>query len=100
MSVVSAQARRRWSVVACGIALLCALPAVIAALPVPSLAISPPTLRARILASANMPYQGYVESSVDLDLPSLPDLGDVSSLLDGVTDQYAWYRSPASGAPT
>jgi len=52
------------------------------------------SLRARILRSADAPYQGYAESSVDLDLPTLPDLGDVSSLLDGVTDQYAWYRSP------
>jgi hypothetical protein len=47
-----------------------------------------------MLRAADAPYQGYVESSVDLDLPSLPDLADVSSLLDGVTDQYAWYRSP------
>jgi hypothetical protein len=49
---------------------------------------------ARILASADVPYQGYAESSVDLGLPDLPDLGDVSTLLDGITDQEAWYRSP------
>jgi hypothetical protein len=79
--------------VACGVALLCGLPAVVAAWPVPASPLSAAALRARILRSADVPYQGYVESSVDLDLPSLPDLGDVSSLLDGVTDQYAWYRS-------
>ena len=94
MSVVRRQAQRRWLVVACGVALLCGLPAIVAAWPVPDSALSAAALRARIQASADVPYQGYVESSVDLDLPSLPDLGDVSSLLDGITDQYAWYRSP------
>jgi hypothetical protein len=96
VSVVRRQAQRRWLVVACGVALLCGLPTIVGAWPVPNSALPATALRARILASANVPYQGYVESSVDLDLPSLPDLGDVSSLLDGVTDQYAWYRSPAS----
>jgi hypothetical protein len=80
--------------VACGAALLCGLPAIVAAWPVPASPLSAASLRARILRSADVPYQGYAESSVDLDLPSLPDLGDVSSLLDGITDQYAWYRSP------
>jgi hypothetical protein len=81
--------------VACGVALVCALPAVIGAWPVPASSLSAAALRARILRSADLPYQGYTESNVDLDLPSLPDLGDVSSLLDGITDQYAWYRSPS-----
>jgi len=51
-------------------------------------------LRARILASAHVPYQGYAESTVSLGLPNLPDLSGVSMLLDGTTDQYTWYRSP------
>jgi hypothetical protein len=80
--------------VACGVALLCALPTIVGAWPVPASSLSAAALRARILRSADVPYQGYTESNVDLDLPSLPDLGDVSSLLDGITDQYAWYRSP------
>lgn len=75
-------------------ALLCALPAIVGAWPVPASSLSASALRARILRSADVPYQGYTESNVNLDLPSLPDLGDVSSLLDGITDQYAWYRSP------
>jgi hypothetical protein len=93
MRVVSRQAFRRWTSVAAGTALLCGLPALIAAWPVPAAAISASQLRARILASTGVPYQGYAESNVDLGLPSLPDLGDVTSLLDGTTDQYAWYRS-------
>jgi len=96
VSVVSTQARRRWSVVLCGIALLCALPAVIAALPAGGLTISAATLRARIIASAGVPYEGYTESTVNLGLPGLPEFQDVSTLFDGTTDQYAWYRSPAS----
>src|ERR1035438_8427084 len=66
---------------------MCALPAV---------AISSATLRARILASVSVPYEGYAESTVNLGLPELPDLQDVSTLFDGSTDQYAWYRSPGS----
>jgi hypothetical protein len=93
MRVVSRQARRRWIVVAAGTALLCGLPALIAAWPVPAAAVSARQLRARILSSAGVPYQGYAESNVDLGLPSLPDVGDVTSLLDGTTDQYAWYLS-------
>jgi hypothetical protein len=79
-----------------GLAVLCALPAVIAALPVPALAVSAATLRTRILASATVPYQGYAESTMNLGLPELPDLQDLSTLLDGSTDMYAWYRSPDS----
>ncbi len=94
MSVVRGQAARRWSVVAAGVATLCALPAVIGALPVPGSALTAAQLRARIMASAPVPYQGYAESTASLGLPQLPDLGDVITLLDGTTDQYAWYRSP------
>jgi hypothetical protein len=96
VSVVSGQARRRWSIVVCAVAVLCALPAVIAALPTPQLTISAAALRARILASASVPYQGYTESTVDLGLPVLPDFHGVSTLFDGTTDQYAWYYSPGS----
>jgi hypothetical protein len=81
--------------VACGVALLCGLPAIISAWPVAASPLSASALRARILGSADVPYQGYAESSVDLGLPELPDLGDVTALLDGITDQYAWYRSPS-----
>lgn len=93
MRVVSSQARRRWIIVAAGMALLCGLPALIRAWPVPAAAVSAAQLRARIMSSAGDPYQGYAESNVDLGLPSLPDLGDVTSLLDGTTDQYVWYLS-------
>jgi hypothetical protein len=94
MRVVSRLALRRWALVAAGTALLCALPALVAAWPVPASALSAAQLRTRMMASGHVSYQGYAESVVNLDLPSLPDLGNVISLLDGTTDQYAWYRSP------
>jgi hypothetical protein len=93
MRVVTARALRRWAIVAAGTGALCALPAIVAAWPVPGSPLSAAQLRSRIMASADVAYSGYVESDVSLDLPSLPDLGDVTSLLDGTTDQYAWYRS-------
>jgi hypothetical protein len=95
VSVVSRQAWLRWATVACGTAALCALPVVVGALPVPQSPISAGALRARILASGHVSYQGYAESTVSLGLPALPGLSGVSMLLDGTTDQYAWYRSPA-----
>jgi hypothetical protein len=95
VSLLGRGAWRRWAVVACGTAVLCAVPAVIAALPVPGSPVGAGALRARILASASVPYEAYAESTVDLGLPELPDLHDVGQLLDGTTDQYVWYRSPA-----
>lgn len=74
--------------------MLSALPAVRAALPVPGSPISAASLRAAILASARLPYQGYAESIVDLGLPVLPGLQSVTRLFDGATDQYVWYLSP------
>jgi hypothetical protein len=80
--------------VVAGTAVLCAIPGVVAALPASASPLSAAALRARIIASARVPYSGYVESTADLGLPQLPDLQDVSTLADGVTEQYAWYRSP------
>ncbi len=96
MAVLGRQAVRRWAVVAAGVAVLCAVPAAIAALPVRASALTAAQLRTRIAASADVSYQGYAQSYVDLGLPSLPDLGNVISLLDGNTNQYVWYRSPGS----
>src|SRR5215469_3360596 len=93
MRVITRQSRGRWALVAAGTALLCGLPALIGAWPVTDSGLSAGQLRARILASAAVPYQGYAESSAGLGLPSLPDVGDVTALLDGTTHQYAWYRS-------
>jgi hypothetical protein len=96
VSVVTGRARARWAAVAAGVAVLCGIPALVAALPVAGSTLTAAHLHARIMASAKVAYQGYAQSDVSLALPALPDLSDVTSLLDGSTDQYAWYRSPGA----
>jgi hypothetical protein len=93
--VVSGQARRRWLVVAAAAAIVCSLPVVVSALPVTAgTAVNAARLRARILASANLPYQGYVESDAALGIPNLNELSDVTAMLDGTTDMRVWQASP------
>lgn len=79
--------------VVAGTAFVGALPAVVAAWPVPASAVTAAQLGTRIMSSADVSYQGYAESDVDLNLPSLPNLSGVVALLDGSSDQYVWYRS-------
>jgi hypothetical protein len=85
---------RRWAAVAAVVALLCAMPVIASALPasVPKLTTS--QLRGRILASTRLSYAGYAESNATFGLPSLPELSDVTSLLDGVTKMRVWQASP------
>lgn len=94
MSVVRRDTYRRWTVVGVAIATLCALPSVVSALPVHASAIAPGDLRARMIASADHPYQGYVQTQGRLDLPQLPQLGAVSSLLSGSTNIRTWFAAP------
>ena len=80
--------------VAGGVAVLCALPAIASALPVSAPALSAGQLRSRIMASSTLPYAGYAESDATFGLPSLPGLSGVTSLLDGVTKMRVWQASP------
>jgi hypothetical protein len=96
VSVVRGSARRRWSIAIGGVAALCLLPAVLAALPAPRASADPGELRARILASPDRPYEGYVESQGGLRVPDLPELRDVVALLGGSARIRTWYASPAS----
>jgi len=94
VSVVRRDTYRRWAVVGVAIAVLCSLPSVVSALPVHTAAIAPDALRARMLASADHPYQGYVETDGRLNLPELPQLGTISSLLSGSTKIRTWFAAP------
>ena len=76
------------------VAVLCALPSIIAAIPVGASPIGVDQLRQRIIASTDRPFQGYAQSSAALGLPSLPDLSDVTGLLSGTTTMRAWYAAP------
>jgi hypothetical protein len=86
---------RRWAIVLAGTVALGCIPGVVAALPVSGSTVSAAALRAKIAGSARVPYEGYAETTANFGLPQLPDLQNVSTLLDGTTDQYVWYRSPA-----
>jgi hypothetical protein len=79
--------------VAALVAALCAVPVVIAALPVARSSLTADALRARALASAAAPYQGLVEARGSLGLPDLPGLSDVTDLLGGTTRMRVWYDS-------
>jgi hypothetical protein len=76
------------------VAVLCALPSAIAAIPVGAAPVNVDQLRQRIIASTSQPFQGYAQSSAALGLPSLPDLADVTGLLSGTTTMRAWYAGP------
>lgn len=93
-TVVSAQARRRWALVAVLATVLIAVPAIAAALPSAGTSIDPARLRALVLGSAGKPYQGLAESSGSLALPELPNLADVSALFTRRTTVRAWYAAP------
>ena len=86
----------RWALVAAGVALLCALPALASALPVSAPRVTAGQLRDRILASSKLAYSGYAESDATFGLPSLSGLSDVTSLLNGVTKMQVWQASPDS----
>ena len=86
---------RRWSVVLAGTVLLGSIPAVDRGAPGAGLHGQRGRAAGPHHGLGGQPYQGYAESTADFGLPSLPDLGNVSQLLDGTTDQYVWYRSAA-----
>jgi hypothetical protein len=81
-------------VVAAGIALLCALPAIDSALPVSVPGLSATALRSRIMNSGSLPYSGYAESNASFGLPALNGFSSVTSLLDGVTRMRIWQAAP------
>ena len=97
MGVASGQTRRRWLLVAAGLAITCALPAVASALPTAAgRSANPMELRARMLASANLPYSGYVASDGALGVPDLGKLSDITAMLDGSTRMRVWQASAST----
>jgi hypothetical protein len=93
MSVVGRETRRRWLLVAAGVAVVCLLPVAVAAWPQPRVGTAPQRLRELILASADRPYEGYADSNGRLALPDLPELSDVGGLLSGSTQMRVWYAT-------
>ena len=79
-----------------GVALLCCLPALAAALPASVPARTPRQLESLILGSQRMSFSGYAESDASFGLPPLPAFSSVTPLLDGVTRMRVWQASPGS----
>jgi hypothetical protein len=93
-TVVAGQRALRWLAVAGAVAVLAAMPAAIAALPVRAATVDPGRLLDLIRGSAAQPYQGFAVSTGTAALPSLPRLSDVTDLFNGDTQLRAWYAAP------
>jgi len=76
------------------LAVVCAALVAVTALPVGVGRADPGQLRERMLAAVAQPYQGYAESIAHLQLPDLPQVSDVTALLNGTTRIRAWYAGP------
>jgi hypothetical protein len=94
MGVVARQRLRRWLLVAAAVSVAVALPPVIGALPAGGSTVTADDLRQRVLGSAGQGYQGYAESTGRLGIPDLPQLSDVTSLLNSTVHLRAWYAGP------
>ncbi|MBW8486637.1 hypothetical protein [Actinomadura parmotrematis] len=93
-SMVRGASRRRWLLVATLAAALCGAPFAFAALPARSAAVPPAALRARVLASARVPYQGLVETRGAIALPPLPGMADTAALLGAASRVRVWDDAP------
>jgi hypothetical protein len=81
-------------VVLAGVAVLVALPSVVAAWPVDAADVEPTDLARRALASAPQPYSGYVETRGGLALPDLPGIVDQVELFGETSHMRAWFAGP------
>jgi hypothetical protein len=86
----------RWLVVAAGVAMLVAIPAIVGAVPADAPAVAPETLSHSIMASTTQTYSGYVESAGHLGLPDVPGADAALGLLGGTSKLRAWYASPTA----
>jgi hypothetical protein len=86
---------RRWLAVLAGLAVLVALPPVVAALPASTGGIPTAELLRRITASTEHPYSGYAEATGGLALPVTSQFGSLADLFGGRTQLRVWYRSSA-----
>jgi hypothetical protein len=84
---------RRWLMVLAGTALLAALPALVAARPVPAQHLAAGSLLARIQQSGGVGFSGYAESDGGLALPVASQFNNVADLFGGHRQLRVWWRS-------
>lgn len=75
--------------------MLCALPAIVAAIPASPARRPVPVLLAEVDGSAATPYEGLAESSGRLSLPDLDSFTDQASLLGDTSRLRIWWDGPA-----
>jgi hypothetical protein len=84
----------RWLAVGGAVAVLVALPGLVAAVPARDRPVTAEDLLARVLASERVPYQGYAEARAGLGLPDVPRAGRVVALLGETTRMRAFVAGP------
>ena len=87
-------AARRWALVVTLVAVLAALPALVGAWPAADDDRSAVDLRAAALASTNVQFSGFVESSGGLALPVADQLDSIANLFSDRTEMRVWWRGP------
>ena len=88
-------AARRWALVATIVAILAALPALVAAWPAADDDRSTTDLRAAALASVTQQFSGFAESSGGLALPAADQLSSLADLFSDRTEMRVWWRDAA-----
>lgn len=86
----------RWAAVVLGVAVLLAVPTVVARIPAGRVDISAQELLARVAHSAAVPYSGYAESVGGLTLPAAEQLSSLTDLFGDTTRTRSWWRGPDS----
>ena len=84
----------RWLVLGGAVAVLVALPGLVAAVPARDRAVPAEELLGRVLASGRVAYQGYAEARAGLGLPDVPRAGRVVALLGETTRMRAFVAGP------
>jgi hypothetical protein len=86
----------RWLVLGGAVAVLVALPGLVAAVPARDRAVAAEELLGRVLASDRVAYQGYAEARAGLGLPDVPRAGRVVALLGETTRMRAFVAGPGT----
>jgi hypothetical protein len=84
---------QRWAAVVSGLAVLVAVPSIIAARPVHDNGTSARTLLNQVRASTGTGYSGLVETHGSLFLPNIPNTGGLAGLLSATTRLRAWWSN-------